>query len=570
MSSVASAETSEPITRAGRLMVWFGGGHWRDLADRDERATYQLAGFLVLLNALMAWGVATAATLSVSSVHPLLAAAFTLPLGLLVGAFGRVLASRLTRTRRFGLGDVVGGLVAVLIGLVVGELAALALFAGPVDRALNDKVDQARADVATSEPAQRLERLQQERRELDTDVNAAIAQRNSARAVARCEVDPGPGCPTDQITGDPGLADEAREAQAALAAAERDLARARAERNQDAPGFDRDIAELREQLAADRERAVSLARADSGIDARWQAMHGYTAAHPVALVLRLGVLTFFVALTLLPLLLRLWRGQTEQDRRILARRERLRAEEEADTALAIARAEARTEAAAAHASLPPAERAVALAALAERPDVERPVLTATARREGEWATAKALAASGSDGQDAGSSANVVPEAGSAVPADAAGTALKRPSGSGDVSRHVPGPLDNLPGPLPSLARAVTGLIPERITQLPAQVATNPVKTARTLLEDVEELRVTFTRKRSVTVHEESSGEAASSSDALAADSDRPRVQHVRASRVIDPDAGRDELSGRSATTLGSGLSARAVERGRRRELPRGD
>ncbi|MPY80470.1 MAG: DUF4407 domain-containing protein [Actinophytocola sp.] len=350
VSSVASAETSEPITRPGRLLVWFGGGHWRDLADRDERATYQLAGFV----------------------------------------------------RRRG-----------------------------------------------------------------------------------------------------------QDAEAALAAAERDLALVRAARNQDAPVLDRDIAELRGQLAADRQRAIALARADSGIDARWEAMHGYTTVDPVAFVLRLGVLTFFVALSLLPLLLRLWRGQTEQDRRILARRERLRAEEEADTALAIAQAEARAEAVAAHAALPPAERAVALAALAERPDTERPVLTATASRAGEWA------------------APVVLEAGG----DAATPTALEPQTSvlGELARRTPGPLDNLPGPLPSLARAVTGLIPEQITQLPAQVATNPVKTARTLLEDVEELQVTFTRKRTVTVHEEDTAAA------------------------LEPDA---------ATPV--------LERGRRRELPRGD
>lgn len=550
MSSVASAETSEPITRAGTLMVWFGGGHWRDLADHDERATYQLAGFLVLLNALMAWGVTTAAAVSVSAVNPLLAGVATLPLGLLVCAFGRVLASRLTRTRRFGPGDAAGALVAVLIGLVVGELAALALFAGPIDRVLNDKVDQARAEVASSELVQRLATVRQDRQQLDADVNAAIAQRNSARAVARCEVDPGPACPTDQITGDPGYADEARDAEAALAAAERDLARARAERSQDAPGLDRDLAELREQLATDRARAVALARADSGIDARWQAMHDYTTGDPVALVLRLGVLAFFVALSLLPLLLRLWRGQTEQDRRILARRERLRAEEEADTALAIARAEARTEAVAAHAALPPAERAVALAALAERPEMQRPVLTATASRQRKWATPMALDA-GDEGDE---------------PAPA-GTALERRSASGDLSRRAPGPLDNLPGPLPSLARAVTGLIPERIAQLPGQVVTNPVKTARTLLEDVEELTVTFTRKRSVTMHEEESGGSAPDApNAVAGGADRPRVQHVTASRVIDA----DDVSGSSATALGSGLSAGAVEQGRRRELPRGD
>src|SRR5690606_40332115 len=52
----------------------------------------------------------------------------------------------------------------------------------------------------------------------------------------------------------------------------------------------------------------------------------------------------FVLLALLPLLLRRWRGETAQDRRLAADTIRDRAERTADAAIAVKRAEVRTEA----------------------------------------------------------------------------------------------------------------------------------------------------------------------------------------------------------------------------------
>jgi hypothetical protein len=58
-------------------------------------------------------------------------------------------------------------------------------------------------------------------------------------------------------------------------------------------------------------------------------------------LLRLGTIAFFVLLVLLPLTLRLWRGQTSHDRGAAARAEVERAELEADTTIAVKRAEVR-------------------------------------------------------------------------------------------------------------------------------------------------------------------------------------------------------------------------------------
>jgi hypothetical protein len=62
-----------------------------------------------------------------------------------------------------------------------------------------------------------------------------------------------------------------------------------------------------------------------------------------ALVLRVMTSCFFALLILLPLILKLWRGQTTEDRGIKAREERERAEIDADTTIAVKRAEVRAE-----------------------------------------------------------------------------------------------------------------------------------------------------------------------------------------------------------------------------------
>ncbi|HWN33821.1 MAG TPA: DUF4407 domain-containing protein, partial [Pseudonocardia sp.] len=324
MSSPASP------TPLAHPLVWLGGGNWRDIDDHAERSTYLVTGFFVALNALVAGTVAGAVAGAVAPPGWLFGLLFGTAAGLLVGAVGRVLAATPAdpdRSRtRLALGDLTKALVAVLIGLVVGELAAVAVFAGAVDRELHGGLNAPGAAAVAGVPDRQLDALRTDRAALDTQVAGAAARRDQALVVARCEYHPGPGCPTTQITGDPGRGPETTQADAALAAAERDLTEATARRDQQAPGLDRDIADTRAALDRNAADTRALAAADTGVDARWVAMHAYTTASAAPLVLRLAVDALFVLLNLLPLLLRRWRGQTGQDRRVLARALRDRAE----------------------------------------------------------------------------------------------------------------------------------------------------------------------------------------------------------------------------------------------------
>ncbi len=532
-----TAVPADTLTRMGTMMVWLGGGNWRDIDDHAERSTYQSTGFFVLLNAIIAWGVATYAVVALSGVSAWAALPCTLVCGLLVGVFGRTLATAVTESgRRRVLGDAVRGLVAVIIGVVIGELAALAIFTGPIDRQLSGEVDAARASVADSARGSHLDRLRADRVRLDERVAVAATRRDNAQVVARCEYNPSPECPADRITGDPGRGQETRLAEDALADAASELAAAREERAREAARLDAAIQRVDAELEAHRDHAEALARADDGLDARWRAMHAYTAEHGGAMVLRFGIVGFFVLLTLLPLLLRTWRGQTQQDRRIAARRLRSRAEEEADTAIAVKRAEVR------------AARELRL----------QDELLVSPLLEGEVVTQRQL--------------DVTPETKRELIALPAGTEhssgdnLPVLAGDRQLEPRRPGPLDALPGPLPQVARAFGGLVrplvPEQVVKL-AEHAPKPLKTARTLLEEVEEFQFSVLRKRKVTVTEERSDDSVPEQETEGKTLRRSAV----ATRILDATGlRRGELDDRRE----SGPALSAADQRTRRELPLGD
>ncbi len=221
--------------------------------------------------------------------------------------------------------------VGVAVGVVVGELAAVVLFSGSIDRLLDERA--ARSADATPVVAQasaELDRTRQERTELDTSVDDASRRRDDALVVARCEFHPSPPCPQTHITGVPGAGPETRTAADFLADAQRQLDDAVTNRDRLAPGLDSEIA-AREQ-ALEQTRTTALKDVDGGLGARWQAMNDHTFASPGAMLLRLMTIAFFALLTLFPLILRLWRGRT---------RDAERAEIDADTTIAVKRAEVR-------------------------------------------------------------------------------------------------------------------------------------------------------------------------------------------------------------------------------------
>lgn len=231
-------------------------------------------------------------------------------------------------------------IAAVVAGVVVGELVAMLIFAGASDRRLDEQAartaDSAPAVVAASAD---LERTRQARTALDDAVVDASRQRDQALVVARCEFNPSPVCPQTHITGVPGAGPEHRTADEFLADTQRQLDRAVVERDRLAPSLDATIADEQQKLA--KERDAATADADRGFGARWLAMNAYTLDSPGATVLRALLTGLSIVLFLFPLLLKVSRPKTTEDRRTAARAESERADLEADTAIAMKKAEVR-------------------------------------------------------------------------------------------------------------------------------------------------------------------------------------------------------------------------------------
>src|ERR1700744_2792929 len=105
----------------------------RELDEQHERSAHAVTGGVGILNAALAW-LGTADAVVEATRWPVLAVVpFTLVFGVLVGAITRGIASGPIS----GLRAIVGrGLVAVAVGVVVGESAALAVFSGSIGRQL--------------------------------------------------------------------------------------------------------------------------------------------------------------------------------------------------------------------------------------------------------------------------------------------------------------------------------------------------------------------------------------------------------------------------------------------------
>lgn len=226
------------------------------------------------------------------------------------------------------------------MGVVVGELAAMLIFAGSSARRLDEQAartaESAPAVVAASAD---LERARQARTALNNAVVDASRQRDEALVVARCEFNPSPACPQTHITGLPGAGPEHRTADEFLADTQQQLDKAVAERDRLAPSLDAAVADDQQKLTQARDAAT--ASADRGFGARWLAMNAHTFASPAATVVRALLSGLFVLLFLFPLILRLSRAKTTEDRRTAARAEQERADLEADTAIAVKKAEVR-------------------------------------------------------------------------------------------------------------------------------------------------------------------------------------------------------------------------------------
>ncbi|ONM49109.1 DUF4407 domain-containing protein [Nocardia donostiensis] len=503
------------------MFIWLGGGQPAELDDRHERTGYAVTGAGVASTALVAAAVtATALALSekapaAPATMPLVTAAIALTAGLVTGLIGRAMAgaestARLDRPAGTpNLPATVGRIsVAVLIGVLLAETAATAVFDDAIDRLLDERAATAASTAADVRAARsELDRARAERAALTGTIAAARSDIDSALIVARCEYNPTPLCPQTKITGVPGRGPESQAANAML-----DDARARlaAAETRIAP-LDQRIADGRRQLS-DAETAA-FAHGDRGLGARWTAMNEHTGADRGALALRLLGTALFLLLALLPLILRWWRGETSLDRRRAARAVQDRADLGADTAIAVTQAQMRTETETLR-----AEQQLASARLAAAAD------TAIDR---ERQRTRVIAAIG--GLEIGvvepliTTADSVPDAvrdrhdgntAAELPAPATPKAL--PAGnSPDISRTKPAPPRGLELPLigavpftDTAVRWIGPLVPSFVTTA-VNTATLPLRLAQQALDEAEEITFTLRKSRKLA--------AASGTRALAGD-----------------------------------------------------
>jgi hypothetical protein len=475
--------------RIAQSLTWLGGGEWRELGERHERSTHVIAGVVVLLGAALTWLVSSVVITEATHASMALTVPLTFAFGLLIGAIARAIAGGPMR----GWSGVAGrAAVAVAVGAIVGELAAVVLFSGSIDRLLDERAARsADATPAVAQASAELDRTRQARTALDAAVDRASRQREESLVVARCEYNPSPACPQTHITGVPGTGPETRTATGFLADTQRQLDDAVTNRDRVAPGLDFEIA-AREQALKDA-RATATTNVDHGLGARWMAMNDHTVASPGAMLLRLVTIAFFGLLILLPLILKLWRGQTSDDRGAAARAEVERAELEADTAIAVKRAEVRAAVETLWADQQLASARVAVEAQTEidREQQRRRVieqLEAPVRAQSERViepTPELPAAETSDN----------------LPALAEGVTVQ-PRREGNSL------IPAIPDVTKAAARWLRPFVPPIIASA-IDTTTKPLRSARQVFEETEEIHFSLKRTHKVSVHSEEHGSVAS-------------------------------------------------------------
>jgi peptidoglycan hydrolase-like protein with peptidoglycan-binding domain len=480
---------SVSANRIAEALTWLGGGEWRELGERHERSTHVIAGIVVLLGTALALLVATLAITEATNVSIAVVVPLTLVFGLLVGAVSRAIASGPTR-RRSGIAGRTA--VAVVVGVVVGELAAVVLFSGPIDGVLDERAVRSAAAVpAVVAASADLDRAREARTALDTAVNDANRQRDEALVVARCEFNPSPACPQTHITGVPGAGPETRTATDFLADTQRQLDNAVANRDRTAPGLAAAIAARQQVL--EQARTSAMKDVEHGLGARWMTMNDHTLTSVGALLLRLLTIAFFALLVLLPLILKLWRGQTSHDRGAAARAEIERAELEADTAIAVKRAEVRATVETLWAEQQLASARLAIEAQTEidreqqrRLVVEALEAPAPVQAQSEWVT------------------EPTPELPSAesdnLPALAGGDAV-------EPHREGASLIPTIPDVTKVAARWLRPFVPPIIASA-IDTTTKPLRGARQVFEETEEIHFSLRRTHKVSVQSEEHGPAA--------------------------------------------------------------
>jgi hypothetical protein len=122
--------------RIAAAATWLGGGEYPELNERHHRSTGMVAGIVVLVTVALATLVVTAALVEATGWHPIAVLPVAVIVGVLVGAISRAIASG---PKPGWSGVLTRAVVAIVTGAVVGELAAMAIFAGSIDARLEER-----------------------------------------------------------------------------------------------------------------------------------------------------------------------------------------------------------------------------------------------------------------------------------------------------------------------------------------------------------------------------------------------------------------------------------------------
>jgi|GEM_PF-773924 len=540
MNAHEFAEPRTSYSRVGRILTWLGGGYWRELGERHERSSHAVAGAVVLLGAVLAWLVATLAVSESQRWSTLAIVPLTLVFALLVGAVTRGIASGSQR----GWPSTAGrAAVAVAIGVIVGELAALVLFSSAIDRRLDEQA----LGIADSTPvvaqvSASLQQAREARSGLDNAVEQARVNQDKALIVARCEYNPSPACPQTRITGVPGSGPETRTANQLLADAQRELANALATRDHQAPELDARISR-QEQTVADARQSARTG-SGRGLGARWVAMNDVTLASTGALTLRVLAITFLVLVYLLPLILRRWRGETTHDRHATARAQRERAQLDADTAIAVKRAEIRREAEIlwAEHQLTQARLAIEAQTEIDREQQRRRVaaalegpVQATSQRPVEPVEEEVYLPIAAEAEAVSWAITQLRSGTTDAQDDGVRNLPAQVEPGGEVEPHDEPAATSIPS-IPEVTRAAARWIRPLVPPFVARVidnTTQPLRTARQVFEEVEEIAFSLKRTRKVTFDSESSDAGAAPGQSASPD-DRYGAGPIASSREEQP------------------------------------
>lgn len=499
------------------VLTWLGGAEAGRPDRREESvhegSAYAVTGVIVLLFAVISGAVVTLA--GTAADRPSFVAVLAgIIAALLVGAVSRALATAplsrhvdgRVRAERFGRIA-----VAVLTGVIVAELASTVILGGSVARTLDDRARRDAESAASVVTARNeLDRATTERGALAENITRAQTDMDQALIVARCEYHPTAQCPQTKITGVPGRGPESRTAESMLADARGRLETAQAR-----------VRPLDEQIAAqrtvlDQARTAAFHTGDRGPGARWLAMNEYTTGHPGALLLRLLTVVIAVLLALLPLLSRIWRGESSFDRTVAARAEVDRAARAADTAVAVERSRIRseTESLRAEQELTATRLALHADTAIDRERHRKRVVAAignleigiTEPQQRAVAEFEALAALPSSADPSTQEATVA--ATRNLPASVPPAALA--PADPDSSKKAGGLELPVIGTVPftdTAARWIRPLVPGFVTTAldkTIDTATSPLRTVRQVFEEAEEITFTLKRTRKVTVDAEDS------------------------------------------------------------------